>query len=74
MTNTYNNVYINDTITIAGPYEAKGPLGSYFDKSYKDLYFGEKAWELAEKKMLTNCIEMLLDKIKMKNNKIDALI
>ena len=29
MTNTYNNVYINDTITIAGPYEAKGPLVKY---------------------------------------------
>lgn len=74
MTNTYNNVYINDTCTITGPYEAKGPLGNYFDKSYKDLYFGKKAWELAEIKMLTSCISMLLDKTKMKTNKIDVLI
>lgn len=74
MTNTYNNVYIYDTCTITGPYESKGPLGSYFDKSYKDLYFGEKAWELAEIKMHNSSINMLLDKTKMKSNKIDALI
>ena len=74
MTNTYNNVYIFDIATITGPYEAKGPLGNYFDKSYKDLYFGEKSWELAEIKMLASSINMLLDKTKMKTNKIDALI
>ena len=39
MTNTYKNVYIEDTATIAGAYEAEGPLAKYFDKSYtKDLY------------------------------------
>ena len=34
MTQEYENVYINDTAIISGPYEAKGPLSSYFDKSY----------------------------------------
>ena len=47
MTFKYNNVYINDTATITGPYEANGPLSKYFDKSYNDLYFGTKSWELA---------------------------
>ena len=32
MTFYYNNVYLEDTSTIAGPYEKKGPLRKYFDK------------------------------------------
>lgn len=74
MTNIYNNVYINDTATITGPYEEKGPLANFFDKSYQDLYFKEKSWELAEIKMHKECINMLLDKTKLKTSKIDALI
>ena len=53
MTNTYKNVYIKETSTIAGIYEANGPLKKYYDKLYtKDLYFGEKSWEKAEIKLL----------------------
>ena len=49
MTNTYKNVYIKDTFTIGGLYEAEGPLASYIDKLYKkDLYMGEKSFEKAE--------------------------
>ena len=36
MTFKYNNVYINETSTITGPYEADGPLSKLFDKSYED--------------------------------------
>ena len=74
MTQEYENVYINDTAIISGPYEAKGPLSGYFDKSYKDLYFGSKSWEDAEIKMLGECIDILLQKTKKKINSIDALI
>lgn len=74
MTQEYENVYINDTAIISGPYEAKGPLSSYFDKSYNDLYFGSKSWEDAEIKMLGECIDILLQKTKKKINSIDALI
>ena len=39
MTYKYSNVYVKNTATIVGPYEAKGPLGQYFDKKYdSDLY------------------------------------
>ena len=34
MTNTYKNVYIENTATIAGIYEHEGPLAKYFDKTY----------------------------------------
>ena len=31
MTQKYNNVYLNNTYTIAGKNELEGPLGSYYD-------------------------------------------
>ena len=33
MTFKYHNVYINEVATITGPYENKGPLSKYYDKS-----------------------------------------
>lgn len=63
MTFKYTNVYINDTGTVTGPYEAKGPLSKFFDKSYEDLYFGTKTWELAESKLIEESIDILLNKI-----------
>ena len=49
----FKNVYVDNTATVSGPYEAKGPLSSYFDKRYKkDLYCGEKSFEQAEVKLL----------------------
>ena len=39
MTFKYNNAYLNDTYTIAGKYEKKGPLNNYFDNTYDDFYF-----------------------------------
>lgn len=74
MTFKYNNVYINETSTITGPYEAKGPLAKLFDKSYDDLYFGEKTWEQAEIRSITDSIELLLNKINKKNTDIDVHI
>lgn len=62
MTFEYNNVYVKDTATIAGPYEAKGPLSSTFSKIYDNLYCGEKTWEKAETKCLRESVKMLLDK------------
>ncbi len=62
MTIKFNNVYINDTSTITGPYENEGPLAKYFDKSYNDLYFGQKTWEQAEIKMLNDSVDLLIKK------------
>ena len=75
MTNIYKNVYINNTATIAGIYEANGPLKNYFDKVYtKDLYFGEKSWEKAEIKLLKEAISLLLEKTNNKDSDIDIII
>jgi stage V sporulation protein AD len=63
MTIKYNNVYINDTSTVTGPYEKKGPLSNTFDKSYDDLYIGLKTWEQAETKLIEESVDLLLKKI-----------
>ena len=74
MTFKYNNVYINDTATITGPYEANGPLSKYFDKSYNDLYFNTKSWELAEIKLIEESIDILLNKVGKTKFDIDVLV
>lgn len=72
MTIKYNDVYINETSTVVGPYEGKGPIGKYFDLSYDDLYFGKKTWEQAEIKLIEDSINLL--KKKSNINNIDLLI
>ena len=37
MTFKYNNVYINESSTVVGPYEYKGPLSKYYDLYYENL-------------------------------------
>lgn len=70
----YSNVYINDTGTVTGPYESNGPLSKYFDKSYNDMYFGTKTWELAEAKLIEDSIDILLSKIGKTKFDIDVHI
>ena len=74
MTFKYNNVYINNTSTVVGPYEAKGPLKDLYDKIYKDFYFGEKTWEQAEIRSIIDSVEILLNKQNKKNSDIDIHI
>jgi len=74
MTFKYNNVYINETATIAGPYEKKGPFHHYFDKSYDDLKMYESTWEDSESKILEESVDLLLSKISKKRFDIDLMI
>lgn len=72
MTIKFNNVYINDVSTVAGPYEAKGPINKYFDLCYKDLYFKEKTWEQAEIHLIEDAINILNKKVNLSD--VDAYI
>lgn len=75
MTNTYKNVYIKETSTIAGAYEENGPLKKYFDKTYnKDFYFEEKSFEKAETKLLKDSVNLLLEKSNLKESDVDLLV
>lgn len=74
MTFQYKNVYIGETATVAGPYEKKGPLHHYFDKSYDDLKMHESNWEDSESKILEESVDILLSKIHKKRFDIDLMI
>lgn len=74
MTFKYNNVYINETSTVVGPYEMKGTLSKLYDFGYKDFYFGKKTWEQAEIKSIVDGVNILLEKSKLTNNDIDIHI
>ena len=74
MTFKYDNVYLKDTATIAGPYEKDGPLKKYFDKTYNDLYFGEASFELAEIKLVKDALVMLMKKTSLTKNDIDLVV
>ena len=63
MTTKFNNVYINATGTVTGPYEANGPFSKFYDKSYKDFYFGANTWEQAESKLIMDSVDIVLAKI-----------
>lgn len=74
MTFHYNNVYLLDTATIVGPYERKGKLGKYFDKSYSDLYVSEKSFEKAEIKLVRDALVMIMKKTGYSKYDIDLVI
>lgn len=68
----FNNVYIKDSFTIAGPVEAEGKIRN-FDMVLDDYYFKEKTFLDAEIKMQKTVIDNLLFKNKMAG-KINLLI
>lgn len=74
MTFKYNNVYLREVSSIAGPYEAKGPLNRYYDKIYDNFYCGMKTWEQAESKMLVDSVDTLLYKANRLKQDIDLHI
>lgn len=74
MTFKYNNVYLNSTSTVVGPYEKNGPLSKYFDSSYEDFYYGEKTWEQAEIKGIKDSVNILLKKANIDPSKINVHI
>ncbi|MBP3766056.1 MAG: stage V sporulation protein AD [Bacilli bacterium] len=74
MTFKYDNVFINSSSTTAGKYEANGPFGSLFDKTYNDFYIGCNNWESAEEKMNMDSLQILFKKINKKTTDIDLFI
>ena len=74
MTTKFKSVYIKSTGTVVGPYENEGPLSKRFDKHYEDMYFGEKTLEQAETKLISDSIDLALNKGNLKLKDIDLFI
>ena len=70
----FNDVYLLDKATIAGPKESKGPLNDYFDQVYNDYYCKQKTFEKAERKMLEDALYLCLKKAKLSLKDIDLYI
>ena len=66
-------VYIRTWASVAGKKEAEGPLGHGFDIKSMDTSFGEKTWELAEKKMQQLALDKLLHKARLEPKDIDVV-
>ena len=74
MTFKYDNVYINETSTITGPYESEGPFSKLYDKSYNDFYFKRDTIEQGEIKLIEESVDILLNKAKKSKDDIDVFI
>jgi len=59
--------------SIAGKKEKEGPLGSYFDHTHKDTYFGQKTWELGEKRMQQLALQTLAHKVGMRQTEFQLV-
>ena len=68
----FNNVYIEDVSTVAGPFVINGPLK--FDDIFIDFYDGEDTFEKCEIKQLDKSINVLLNKTKKQDKDISFAI
>lgn len=70
----FNNVYVENVSTVAGPFVIEGPLKGKFDKTFKDFYDNEDTFEKCEIKELETAIKVLLDKSNHKEEDIDFAV
>lgn len=62
------------TGTIVGRAEKSGPLGKHFPVWFEDDKFGEKTFELCERKMLHNAITQALEHAGLESEDIDIVL
>ena len=54
--------------SVAGKKETEGPLGTTFDVTCEDSYYGQKTWEQAEKRMQQLALQTLSKKACIKQS------
>ncbi len=59
--------------SVVGKKEKEGPLGSEFDRSYKDTSLGESSWEKAESRLQKEAVEIALQKSGINSNDVDTI-
>lgn len=59
--------------SVAGKKEKEGPLGEYFDHTHLDTYFGQKTWELGEKRMQQLALQTLVKKAGMRLSDLETV-
>ena len=74
MTFKFDNVYLNETAVVAGFVEARNPLFSYFDKTYKNYYMDKSSVEYSETVMQKDAMDILFKKSNLSISDIDLFI
>lgn len=74
MTINFNNVYLKNVSAVACKDEKEGNFGKLYDKTYDDYYAGEKTFEQAEIKMISDSVNTVIKKANMKLDDIDLII
>lgn len=69
----FNNVYLNDWLTIAGPLESNSKLKK-IDMKMNDYYFGEKTFEKAEAKMQNIVVKNIIEKNELTEKDINLIV
>jgi len=68
------DVRIQASAAVVGPMEGEGPLGSFFDKVYDDLYAGQNSWEMAERQLMEDAVRVALSKANVTEQDIDVIL
>ena len=68
-----NDIFIEESAGIAGSKESEGPLGKYFDISFKDDKIGQNSWEKAESSLQTIAVNTVLEKACLIPDDIDII-
>jgi len=68
------DVRIQASAAVVGPMEGEGPLGSFFDKVYDDLYAGQNSWEMAERQLMEDAVRVALSKANVTERDIDVIL
>ena len=71
---TFDNAYVQDGYTIAGPKESDGCLRGSFDVQLKDDMMGQDTFEHAERKMFEEAIEGIVAKGNLTLDQIDLVL
>ena len=71
---SFDNVFVKSKAVVTGPKEFEGPIGKYFDYSFKDLYCNEDTWEKAEMRMMKLAFLKALEKESIKQDEIDYIV
>lgn len=71
---TYQNVYLAYAASVAGKLESEGPLGTLFDATEEDAYYGKDSWEQAESEMVRRTLNILMGKAALCEKDIELLI
>ena len=67
-------VTISAWASVAGKKESEGPLSAHYDLTVQDSYFGQKTWELAEKRLQQLTLQELLRKAGIKSSDLNLVL